>query len=488
MESIWSKTADLPEYQTLNGNLKTEAAVIGGGIAGMLTARLLKEAGVDAVVLKAGRIGSGQTKNTTAKITSQHGMIYHKFIVDFGKEKAAQYAAANEAAIGEYRRLIEQYQISCHFRNTFSCLYSVEDAEKMRLEAEAAKSLGIDASFITETELPFSVKGAVRFRGQACFHPLEFLKGISEGLTVFENSRVLSVKGKELRLETGTVTADHVIFASHYPFVNVPGYYFMRMHQERSYVLVLGGTGPMEGMYLGADGDQLSFRGEENLLLFGGGGHRTGENRTGGKYAFLRKKAKEFWPDCKEEAFWSAQDCITLDNVPYIGRFSEEEPDWYVATGFKKWGMASSMVSAMLIRDKIIGKENPNGEIFSPQRFTPGASARTFLEDSLHTVQGLSRRILAPPRASTEAVPKGHGGIVEYDGQKAGVYKDEDGNVYAVSAKCPHLGCQLEWNPDEKSWDCPCHGSRFDYRGNLMDNPAQENLHHDQEEENESLF
>lgn len=479
MESIWTKTTNLTKYPCLTGDLTTEAAVIGGGLAGILSAKLLSEAGVKTVVLEADRIGSGQTKNTTAKITSQHGMIYGKLLSSFGRDKAEQYAKANELAIEEYRRIIKEHQISCHFHDTCAYVYSVDEAEKMAKEAEAARSLGIDASFTMETELPFTVKGAVKFGGQAQFHPLEFLEGISKGLEIFEKSRVLSVEGNRVRTEKGTVTADYIIFASHFPFVNVPGYYFMRLHQERSYVLALEKAAVFHGMYLGVDGDKLSFRREENLILLGGGSHRTGENRKGGKYDFLRKCAEDLWPDCREQAFWSAQDCISLDGVPYIGKFSADMKNWYVATGFGKWGMTSSMAAAIIIRDKIIGKENPYEDVFSPQRFTPSVSAGNFVVDGFHTVKDFTKQIFAPPRSEVEALPAGHGGIVEYQGEKAGVYKDEDGEIYVVSAKCPHLGCQLEWNPDEKSWECPCHGSRFDCRGNLIDNPAQEGLKHD---------
>jgi len=193
----------------------------------------------------------------------------------------------------------------------------------------------------------------------------------------------------------------------------------------------------------------------------------------------LRKRARELYPESKVTAFWSAQDCMTLDDVPYIGQFSSSTPNWYVATGFKKWGMTSAMVSAMVISDLITEIKNPYAEVFSPQRFTPSASAKTFLEEGLYAVKGLSGRIIAPARADIEELPPGHGGIVECEGEKVGVYKDENQEVYIVSIKCPHLGCQLEFNPDEKSWDCPCHGSRFDFRGNLIDNPAQEDLQHE---------
>ena len=190
----------------------------------------------------------------------------------------------------------------------------------------------------------------------------------------------------------------------------------------------------------------------------------------------LRRKAKEFYPKSTEAAHWSAQDCMTLDGVPYIGQFSSSTPNWYVATGFGKWGMTSSMVAAMLLCDEITGKQNPYAGIFSPQRFTPTASTKAFLKDSGQAVKGLSRQVFAPPRADIDALPTGHGGVVDCDGEKVGVYKDEHGEVFLVSTRCPHLGCQLEWNPDEKSWDCPCHGSRFDYAGRLIDNPAQQDL------------
>jgi len=485
MNSLWTDTVSIPERESLRGDIKTEAVVIGGGLAGILTARLLEESGVKAVVLEGARIGSGQTKNTTAKITSQHGLVYDKLAAQFGMEAAGQYANANEKAIREYGRIIKEYGIGCHFTEAGAYLYSgsPEMAEKLIREAETAKVLGIAAEFTTKTELPFPVEGAVCFRGQAHFHPLEFLRGVAEGLAIYENSPALFAEEGRVLTERGTVTAKHVVFACHYPFINVPGYYFMRMYQERSYVLALdtensaGGVSFLpEGMYYGVDQDGLSFRSADGLLLLGGEEHRTGENREGGRYGRLMERAKRLWPACEERFRWSAQDCMTLDGIPYIGRFSPKTPDWYVATGFQKWGMTSAMVSAMLIRDDIVGKENPDASVFSPERFTPAASAKKFVSGGLHAVRDLSREIFALPRAAAEELPCGHGGVVEYEGKKAGVYKEEDGTLHVVSVRCPHMGCQLEWNPDEKSWDCPCHGSRFDYGGKRIDNPAQEGI------------
>ncbi|MEA4919783.1 MAG: FAD-dependent oxidoreductase [Clostridiaceae bacterium] len=478
MESIWSKSAKIENHESLRGDMETEAVVIGGGLAGILTAFFLCERNIRTIVLEADRIGSGQTKNTTAKITSQHNLIYNKLIKQFGREKALQYAVANQNAIGEYRRIITDRGIDCSFEERCAYLFSripscVDDIEE---EAEAAAGLGIDAQAVSQTSLPFTVERAVRFSGQAQFNPMSFLSVISKGLDVFEKTKVIDVQGDKVITDYGTVTAKHIVFACHFPFINAPGFYFARMHQERSYVLALGEAQELNGMYLGIDKDALSFRNFGNLLLLGGGGHRTGENSGGAAYAYLQKRAQELYPESHEVLRWSAQDCMTLDGVPYIGRFSSSTPNWYVATGFGKWGMTSSMVSAALISDLITGKENPCAEVFSPSRFTPSASAKSFFEGMGQAAKGIGRQMFSVPQADIDALPLGHGGVVDADGDKAGVYKDEEGKVYIVSTRCPHLGCRLEWNPDEKSWDCPCHGSRFDYMGNLMDDPAQTDL------------
>ena len=475
-ESLWKKTAALHARSPLPGDFEADAAVIGGGLAGILSAYFLQKRGLKTVVLEANHVGSGQTCNTTAKLTSQHDLIYAKLISQFGPTLARQYANANQEAIQTYRDLVAKHSISCALEDRPAYLYSLLDSQSLAREAEAALALGIDAAFVRTTSLPFPVIGAVRFEHQAQLHPLKFLYALAEQVTVYEETRVRRVENNRIHTDHGTVKAKHIIFASHYPFPLIPGFYFARMHQERSYVLALENAMQLDGMYLGVDPESLSFRNSGSLLLLGGGGHRTGENRSGGKYELLVQKSKEFWPESQEYTRWSAQDCMTLDGVPYIGRFSEQEPDWYVATGFGKWGMTTSMAAAKLITGLICDGAHPYAEVFSPQRFTPGASAKNFLQDGLHAVRDLSREFLAPPRAAVDALPNEHGGIVEYENQKVGVYKDKNGDLHMVSTRCPHLGCQVEWNPDEKSWDCPCHGSRFDCDGHLLDGPAQKGL------------
>ena len=474
MESIWSQTCQIEEREPLHGDTKTEIAVIGAGMAGVLIASGLREAGCRVMVLEAARIAGGQTRNTTAKVTSQHGMIYQTLIQRFGKDKAGQYALANEAAIAEYRRLINMQSIDCDFEERDAYVYG-GDLEQLRTEADASASLGLPASFVEDTALPFTVAGAVRFTHQAQFHPLKFLRHISEPLTIYENTPVRSVEGQLIHTDRGDVRAERMVFACHYPFLNFPGMYFARMHQERSYVLALENATQMDGMWIGAGEGAYSFRNYGNLLLLGGGGHRCGDNSAGGKYELLRQKAREWFPQSREIAHWSAQDCMTADGVPYIGRYAADRPDWYVATGFQKWGMTGAMVSALLLRDLICGVRNPYAEVFDPGRFDAAAVSGIACEGG-QAAKGLAKRFFQIPWEQAETIPPGHGGVAFLNGEKRGVFRDESGSVHPVGLRCPHMGCQVEWNPDERSWDCPCHGSRFDRFGKLISGPAQEGL------------
>ena len=476
MESIWTESCLIKEREPLKGNIEAEIAVIGAGLAGLLAASALQEAGHRTIVLEANRIASGQTRNTTAKITSQHGMIYRRLIDTVGKSKARQYAMANEAAVETYRRLIAEENIDCSFEERSAFVYG-NDGKELEAEAEAASSLGLPASFVRETALPFPTAGAVRFAHQAQFHPLQFIDHIARPLTVYENTSALRVEDDQIETTGGQVRAKQIVFACHYPFVNFPGMYFARMHQERSYVLALESASRVDGMWIGSGEGAFSFRNYKDLLLLGGGGHRCGENRAGGKYELLRKMAKSWFPDSREIAHWSAQDCVSADGIPYIGRYAESRPNWYVATGFHKWGMTSAMASAMLLRDLICGRENPYADVFAPDRFDAKTLTGIAAEGG-QAVKGLAKELFQIPAERAAEIPGGHGGVVLLHGGKVGVYKTEDGRLYPVDIRCPHLGCQLEWNPDERSWDCPCHGSRFDRFGHLISGPAQEDLAH----------
>lgn len=440
MKSIWMDSTLIPRRNSLTGNKRTEVVIIGAGMAGILTAFYLQRHGVHVVVLEANRIGSGQSGFTTAKITSQHNLIYYKLEKSVGKESARLYGKANQLAVEEYGKLIKRYSIQCHYEKKDAYLYSVQESKKLLEEVQSAKELGMPASFVRETKLPFPVCGAVRFTGQAQFNPLEFIKEISSGITVYERTKVLKVQGHDVITDRGVVKAEKIVFASHYPFVNVPGFYFAKMYQEKSYVMELGPVEDLEGMYLGVDKKAYSFRNYDGKLLLGYGSHRTGKAPDTDPFITMRHTAEHLFHQAEEFRSWTAQDCMTLDSIPYIGTFSAFRPDWYVATGFGKWGMSSSMVAAKMLSMQITGKRTPYDAVFSPQRHHIKASALRFAEHGLESVKGLSA------------------------GVKPG------------AVNCPHMGCSLIWNQYDKRWECPCHGSGFEISGKISAGPAQQSL------------
>lgn len=476
MKSVWSEGCKFRKREGLKEDIKTDVLIIGAGMAGILTGYMLKQSGKEVVLIDAAEVVSGNTKNTTAKITSQHSLIYHKLISEFGEEKARQYAKANELAIKKYKEIIKEEKIDCDFEEKSAYIYSLNEIDTLKEEVEAANKVGINAEFVEKVKLPFEIKGAVKFNNQGQFNPLKFLKDISKDLSIYENTRAIEIKENLVITNKGNITANHIVVATHYPIMNVPGYYFLRMHQERAHVIALENVNDIDGMYIDANNDGYSFRSYKNLLLLGGIKQRTGENEKGGSYDKLRKVAEKLYPESKEKYHWSAQDCMTIDSIPYIGRYSDDTQNIYVATGFNKWGMTSSMVSAMIISDMILENENDFSEIFYPKRFDLSLSINNLAKDIGETAKNFIAQKIYIPSSKIEHIKNGHAGIVEYNGEKVGVYKNNEGKEFIVSTKCSHLGCQLHWNADELTWDCPCHGSRFDYKGRLIGSPATKDL------------
>lgn len=475
MKSVWNSEISFKKRESLNMDIECDTVIIGGGITGLLIGYMLNSYGVESVIIEAKRICSGNTKNTTAKITAQHELIYDNLIKEFGEENAKYYAVANGKAIKKYKEIIEKESINCDFKETQAYVYSIEETKPIEDEYNAAIKLGIDAELVDEISIPIKIKKALKFKHQAQFNPLKFLKPISEKLTIYENTKAtdIDIHNNIVVTDKGFITAKHIVVTTHYPFLNIPGYYFLRMHQERSYVLALENAIDFEGMYIGIEEDGYSYRTYKDLLLFGGINQRTGENKEGDAYDVLRKAAKEIFPNSIEKYHWSAQDCITIDNIPYIGQYSTKTPNIYVATGFKKWGMTSSMVSAMIISDMICGNENEYAHIFSPTRFDLSASVENTANNVVKTAKNFIAEKIHLPNEYLEDVKNGEGKIINYENEKVGIYKDIKGNIHTVNTKCPHLGCELKWNADELTWDCPCHGSRFDYEGQWVGGPAK---------------
>ena len=477
MKSIWDESCEFDKREELKGDIKTDILIIGAGITGILIGYFLKQNGREVVLIDKSEIARGNTRNTTAKITSQHDLIYNKLIQEFGEEKAKQYARANELAIRKYREIIKERKIECDFEELPAYIYSLNDTDLLKKEVDAARHLGIDAEYVEKVDLPLEVKGAVKFNNQGQFNPLKFLKDISKELTIYENTKAIKIEENLVSTDKGNIVANHIVIATHYPIINAPGYYFMKMHQERSYVIALeNADNNIKGMYIDYEKQGYSFRNYKGLLLLGGISQRTGENESGGSYDKLRNIAKDLYPNSREKCHWSAQDCMTIDGIPYIGKYADSTPNIYVATGFNKWGMTSSMVSAMIISDLILEKDNDFSEIFSPKRFDLSLSINNIANDLVKTAKNFIAQKISIPSSEIQHIKNGHAGIVDYNGQKVGVYKDENGKEFIVSTKCSHLGCELHWNADELTWDCPCHGSRFDYKGKLIEGPANKDI------------
>ena len=425
MESLWHQVK-LPEFPRLEQSIKTDVLIIGGGMAGLLCAYFLKKAGISCILVEENQICSGVTGNTTAKITAQHGEIYCKLYSKFGAERTALYYKANADAIEEYKKLCQKTDCDLEIRDSF--LYRTDRVEKLEKEMLALERIGAPVQWAEETELQFSVAGAICMPGQAQFHPLKFLSQTVQDLPIYENTAVKGFDGRSYQTDRGTVTADQTVVATHFPMWNKHGLYPVKLYQERSYVLALENTPPISGMYRDADPKGLSFRQAGEYLLLGGGSHRTGKKGEG----WQESAARRYYPESKIAYRWATQDCMTLDGMPYIGRYSKNTPGLYVAAGFNKWGMSGSMVAAKMLADMIGGKESPYEELFSP-----------------------SRGMLHPQLAVNGIEAVAH-------------------LLKPTAPRCPHMGCALNWNSRERSWDCPCHGSRFSEDGKRLNNPATE--------------
>lgn len=431
MASIWTDTVEMPHFQTLDKDIRTNVLIIGGGMTGILCAYYLKQAGVDYCLLESETICSGITAHTTAKITSQQGLIYERLLQKEGFETAKLYRTANEQAVKRYRDF--GWYVDCEMEEKALYVYERENREKLERELEALGKLGASVEFLEQTKLPFDTAGAIRIDKQLQFHPLKFAAALAKDLCIYEHSAVREMTEYFALTNQGSVAAEKIIVATHFPFINKRGSYYMKLHQERARVVALENAMQADGMYVDGEYGGLSFRNYKDLLLVGGGSHRTGKKQE--QEMVVEQSAAEYFKNAKTVASWATQDCMSLDGLPYIGRYSATTPDLYVASGYHKWGMTGAMLAAMVLSDLVTEKENEFAAIFSP-----------------------SRSILKPQLAVNllEAVK--------------GILRPKKGH------RCSHMGCVLQWNEKEQTWDCPCHGSRFKETGELIENPARHDI------------
>lgn len=489
--ALWLDDTPSTDYPRLTGDRTFDVAVVGGGITGMTTALLLARDGMAVCLLDQGSIGTGTSGHTTAKVTSQHHLTYARLRVTHGSDGAAAYGAAMEAAKERIASLASE-GIDCDLRRRAAYVYAARSGERALLESElrAAQDAGLPATLDDHVPLPFPTAGGLRFDNQVEFHARKYVLGLAErfvaaGGEIFENTRALHVDesdGCVVHTDRGRISARHVVVATLLPFLDRGGY-FARAYATRSYAITARvSAGLPDAMLISALSPLRSirsvpFRGEE-LLMVGGEGHHLGSSKAvPERYEKLAEFARQHWNVVSFEHRWSAQDYSPADGVPYIGPLHFRSKRIHIATGFKKWGMTAGTVAAMLITDSITGRENEWAALFSSTRLKPIAGGPRFLTENARVgVRFFADRLLAPGRRDIQNLANGEGAIVSSNGHKVAGYRDDEGKLHAVSTRCTHLGCQVAWNAAERSWDCPCHGSRFTPDGEILNGPATKPL------------
>ncbi|MFC7319481.1 FAD-dependent oxidoreductase [Halobacillus campisalis] len=492
-EPLWNKNSKLPSFEPLSQSIRTDVVVVGAGITGITTAYLLAKEGKNVTLIESSSILNGTTGHTTAKVTAQHGLIYNELINHFGEEHAALYLQAQNDAISSMEKDIQELNISCQWERQPAILYATtaEGAQKLEKEREAYRRLGVAEESLTGLSFSVDETGVLLMGNQAQFHPLLYLSSILEeflnlGGQVYEQTTAVKViEGENVLVKTdqeADVTCDQLVICTHFPFHDGKGFYFSRMHADRSYVIAIEPENEWKGgMYLSVDEPKRSIRSIEfegkTVLLIGGESHRTGE---GGDNSFHYRALEEFANrtfGIKTKLFqWSAQDLTTLDKIPYVGPIRKNNKQVYLATGFRKWGMTNSRVAGELLTDYIMGRESLYHGVFAPSRFKADPSIKEFMKSNIDVASHLVEGKLELVGTRPEALLKGEGAVIQWKGERAGAYKDENGELYVLDTTCTHMGCEVEWNSAEHSWDCPCHGSRFSYDGHVMEGPAKKPL------------
>lgn len=492
-KSYWIASTSENKYPSLEEDIDVDIAIVGGGMVGISTAYQLRDVGFKIAILEAENIIMSTTAHTTAKLTSQHGLIYDKMKSQMGDKLAQQYASANEMAIHEIKKIANENNIQCDYMPESAFIYTQDDEyiKKIENEVDAAISLGINASYVDSIPFPLPIKAGIRFDNQAQFHPRKFLLPLAniihnEGISIYEYSRVTEMDedGDKYILTTSQgkkVRASKVIIASHYPFYNKPSMYYARLYVKRAYIVAIRAKEKYPGgMYINAETPARSLRqvntDNGELILVVGESHKTGQSQdTNSHYEALIDFAKKIFTVEEVLYRWSTQDCMTLDGIPYIGHFTRDTPNLYIATGFQKWGMTNSIVSSIILKDLILKGESPWEEVYNPSRKTVLASAKNFVVQNVNVATKLIEGKVSNIPDNLD-IQQGEAQVVEIQGERIGAFKDDNGKLYFVDTTCTHMGCELNWNSAEKSWDCPCHGSRFTYDGKIIQGPAVEPL------------
>lgn len=503
MNSYWINSEKNKEkYNKLEKNIETDICIIGGGITGISTAYYLTKENLKVTVLDMGKIGFQTTGNSTAKITSQHGLFY-KYLKDSkGEDFARLYYDANEDAIENIKRIVKKEKIECDLecQPAYVLATNREEVQKVKDEVEVVKGFGGCAEYLEREDIDKNLLilnplAAIRFENQAQFNSYKYTIELAKvcknlGANIYENTKVIDVRNEKdyyyLETEDGyKIKAKYLVVTTKYPIINIPGFYFMKMYQSTSYGISIPVKEKLfDGMYITSTNPKVSLRmakvNNEYVLIVVGADHKTGEKTDlSNSYKKLENIAKQIYPQGKVENYWNTEDCITLDKIPYIGKYSSMWENAYVATGFNKWGITTSNIAANIITDMIIGRKNRYEDIFISTRVEPVKNRQEVGNMLKETVNSLVLKKFELPESEQASLKNEEGKIIEIDGEKVGAYKDKEGRIYTIVPKCAHLGCELSWNNLDKTWDCPCHGSRYDYTGKMLYGPTVRDLYID---------
>ena len=493
MNSYWEeerKNHDL--FEEIKEDKKVSVCIIGGGLTGLQTAYNLSDK-LDVVILEKDRICGSTSGKTTGKITSQHGVFYDYLINSQSKEFAKMYLEANEKAIQNIKDIVEKEEIECDLEEESSYVFTKQETklDMIKNEQKAVDKLQKEKSdYVKEIELPTEISGAIEFKNQAQFHPLKYAYGLAKAIIkndgkIYENTKVTDIKRENEKYvvyaNKNKVIADYVALATRYPIMNVPGYYFLKMYQSTSYAMVFDAKKKLfDGMYISYETPNVSFRtirdGDRELLLAVGYNYKTGTEELRDGYQRLEVIVRKMYPDAEVLYKWTAEDCISLDKIPYIGQYSSIMKNLYIATGFNKWGVTSSNVAANIITDKILQKENKYEEIFKSTRIEPIKNRQEMGDMLKEANKSILLSRFKIPKEELDNIKIGEGKIIKIDNTKVGVYKSKTGEIFKVKPICTHLGCELYFNNIEKIWECPCHGSKFTYDGKSIEVPSNKDL------------
>jgi glycine/D-amino acid oxidase-like deaminating enzyme/nitrite reductase/ring-hydroxylating ferredoxin subunit len=487
--SLWLKDGIMHEFPSLNTDISTPICIVGAGIAGITTAYILSELGHNIVLIDSSIPINLTTGNTTAKFTFQHGIIYSKIIDKYGLDEALLYYESQVEAMQYVKKLIVDYDIQCDFNNTYSMIYAEtqKELDEIKEEFEAYKKLNIPCELVYDLPYGISGIGGLKVNNQFNLNPVKYLsflldKLMENGVQIYQNTNAVDIEESDneniIITEDGyKIATEKIMITTGYPFFDGGGLYFTRLAPYRSYLIAFPSDIQDSAMLISNSQSPYSIRFSNtdgtNQVLVGGKGHKVGQEESAmASYSQLIEFGRKHFNATDPSYRWSAQDYESLDKIPYVGNITSKHGNILVATGFRKWGMTNGTSAAILLSSLITGEDSKFKELFNPSRSEMLKSTGKFMKENLNVAKELIKGKMLPDEINLEDIKNDEGGIIKHNGKRLGAYRDNNGTLFLVDSTCTHLGCELEYNNGERSFDCPCHGSRFTYEGKVIEGPA----------------